>query len=217
MTLECQGIGSGGSSLKRLAAACALIVVTAWSHTATAATGCADGTREGLTDESTFPHIAACGGRWTGDIGSESADALCGVGWKVCSPAENAIDRATVGAITYTQAQSFGGCYALNAAHDFGLCLPCDPSDGDRDDLAGMGTSCPDQYSATDTSCLADGRIDAQNGSDCEFIEGVTSGVVCCQQIPRAPMMSSLALLLTTSLMMLAGVAVAARRRQSRQ
>ncbi len=195
--------------------ACVVAVVTCGYSAASAATGCADGTREALVDQAAYPAIAGCAGTWTGLVGSASANSLCSPGWHVCSPAADPGDAALVKSVTYSQATSFGGCFAFNASQDFGGCWACDPNNGDRNDLAGMGTGCDDLYDASATSCLANGRVDARNGSDCAFIEGVTTGVVCCEGTVQAPAMSRIPLILTISLLLLAGLAAVRRRRDT--
>ena len=91
--------------------------------------GCADGTREGFTDQARFPNIAACAGAWSlpgifpaipaspqascatsgnssttapADGMGCSASNLCGVGWHICNGGEV---RARTGGVT-------GGCAA---------------------------------------------------------------------------------------------------------
>src|SRR5687767_14823798 len=71
--------------------------------------GCADGTREGLTD----PDVAACGGTFTGFIDGEHAGRLCATGWRVCRG-----DDGVVARIGLAGATSFSGCFAFDAAHD---------------------------------------------------------------------------------------------------
>jgi hypothetical protein len=117
-----------------------------------------------------------------------------------------------VGAVTYAAATSFPGCFAFNASHDFGGCQACDPENGNQDDLAGMGTGCQDRYDAFATSCLANGRVDAQNGSECSFVEGTTTGVVCCQGTASVPAMSPALMLATIVFLLLAGIVAASRR-----
>lgn len=197
-----------------LASVFALALLIWGPSAASAATGCADGTREALVDEATYPEIAGCEGVWEGRVSSPSANSLCSSGWHVCSPAQNLADAPLVKAISYAEATGFGGCFAFNAAHDFGLCLPCNPEDGDQNDLAGMGTECPDLYSSTDMSCLGNGRVDAQNGSDCGFVDDVTTGVICCRTANTpAPAMSPAGLLVALSIVLLAEFATQRRRR----
>lgn len=197
-----------------LASACLLVLGAFSASPASAASGCADGTREAFVNEATYPGIAGCGGTWEGQIGSAAADALCAPNWHVCAPPERAADAAQVGAITYAEATSFGGCFAFNAAHDYGLCRACDPQIGDQNDLAGVGTGCQDLYSVEDTSCLATGRVDAENGSQCGFVQGTTTGVVCCQgEVSRpVPTMSSAPMLIMTLALLIAGVTASRRR-----
>src|SRR5438876_12440788 len=46
-----------------------------------AETGCANGTREALTDPQELPDLAACPGEWRGPVAN--APGLCPHGWKV--------------------------------------------------------------------------------------------------------------------------------------
>jgi hypothetical protein len=151
------------------------------------AAGCADGTREGLTNIVQFPNIAACGGTYTGYIDEGSADAICAPGWHVCRGFD-----APLSAVNYTQATSFPGCFAFDAAHDCNACYPtCRGSVGvtivctvvnftTDADMGGMGANC--NYSgAGDVSCLASGRVDATtNTFGCGWAPLLT-GVVCCR------------------------------------
>ncbi|MBK7076287.1 MAG: hypothetical protein IPH44_28750 [Myxococcales bacterium] len=147
----------------------------------TGATGCADGTREGLVDPVAFPAVAACAGSWTGDVGG--AGALCAAGWHVCLGSEPA-----VAAVTYAAATAFAGCFAIDAAQDNFVCRPdCSAQvaagvdTAANIDLAGVGASCAFQFPGGG-GCLADGRIDhsENTGTGCDFAPGVTTGVVCC-------------------------------------
>ena len=80
--------------------------------------GCVDGTTEGLQD-GRHPKVAACEGAWSGHV--ENASSLCRPGWRVCSWDDNLLLRA----ISWKDATSLSGCYAINAAQDGGQCKPC--------------------------------------------------------------------------------------------
>lgn len=156
---------------------------------ADAAPGCADGTREGLSDAARYPDIAACGGRFEGAIFGPSARSLCAAGWRACRG-----DDAPVGGLPLAEARAFGGCFAFDAAHDCFACYPtCEGALGScrrccvtlnptDPDMAGMGAGCTGYDGGEPgTSCLASGRLDATtNDFGCRFREGL-SGVVCCR------------------------------------
>ena len=76
--------------------------------------GCADGTREGLSIL-TYPKVAACGGTWAGDV--SNAAPLCGTGWHLCDGSEPALT-----AVQYTDGIAAVGCFAINAAQDNNTC-----------------------------------------------------------------------------------------------
>lgn len=154
-------------------------------------TGCADRTREGLTDSKRWPRIAACEGEWSGEVNGPSAAALCAEGWHVCSGE----DVHSAG-VTFAQATAFDGCFSFDAAHDCGNCHPtcigatvgselngqCAESATDFSDpaMAGMGRGCSLQPDGT--SCLESGRVNAQVGGDrngCSHFDRL-DGVVCC-------------------------------------
>jgi hypothetical protein len=146
--------------------------------------GCADGTREGFTDWTKYPKIAACAGTFTGWIDESGAKALCAAGYHVCNGGD-----AIVHAISYTEAKSFGGCFAMDTAHDCNACYThcrdlgcksCCVSNYESDaDMGGMGTGCSD-YGSGASSCLANGRIDAStNTFGCKWAPSV-AGVMCC-------------------------------------
>jgi hypothetical protein len=107
-------------------------------------TGCADRTREGLTDHRQWPRIAVsaislhksvvaayrchgylfayllsqvCGGEWSGQIGSLSAAALCASGWHVCTG-----DDVRAEGISLSAATGFDGCFAFDSANNCGNC-----------------------------------------------------------------------------------------------
>ena len=147
--------------------------------------GCADGTREGFANVLAFPSIAACAGTFAGWIDEASAKSLCAVGWHVCNGAD-----AVVHTIAYEQAKSFGGCFAIDAAHDCNSCfkhcrdlgcMNCCVSNYEWDaDMGGMGSGCADS-GAGQQSCLASGRLDAStNTFGCKWNSSL-AGVVCCK------------------------------------
>lgn len=150
--------------------------------------GCADGTREGLINTSTFPSIAACAGPWSGRIDESGAGALCAAGWHVCSPAASAADRQILGTVSYAAAIAVPGCFPFNAAHDNGTCVPCTGTQP-SDDMGAVGANCTGgHYNSNSTSCLGSGRVDA----DCCFAyttdhackqntSNPHTGVVCCR------------------------------------
>lgn len=149
--------------------------------------GCADGSREGFVDADQFPDIAACAGVFSGHIGDTSANSLCATGWHVCSPPDVPHDAAIVSSVTFEQAKSFSGCFAFNAAHDFGKCIPCTGGWGE-DDMGGAGSDCKGTYNGGSSSCWGSGRIDAvccsdyQSGTACQHKPYLT-GVVCCREL----------------------------------
>src|SRR6266404_396983 len=75
---------------------------------AAAESGCADGTREGLTDFQLYPNIAACAGTWTGHV--SNGGHICAPGWGVCSSTNNSEELKT---ITFADAVAFPGCFAF--------------------------------------------------------------------------------------------------------
>ncbi len=145
-----------------------------------AANGCADGTREGLVSQAAFPKIAACAGKWSGDV--SGAGALCAQGWKPCLGVDASIKK-----VNYGQARAFGGCFAFDSAHDNNKCYSdCSAAvakgvdNAKNIDMGGMGGACKYAYSSAG-SCLASGRIDAStnSGTGCNYYSGL-SGVICC-------------------------------------
>jgi len=147
--------------------------------------GCADATREGFTDLAAFPSVAACGGVWSGHIGGDSANQLCGQGWHVCSPAADGTDAAILKGVIYENATAFGGCFSYNAAQDYNTCIPCSGGYG-SDDMGGAGSGCGYKV-GNDPSCIGSGRVDSGCCSEyatdhaCKYKPGL-SGVVCCKQ-----------------------------------
>ena len=139
--------------------------------------GCSDGSREGLTNISLYPEIAVCEGSWIGSISSIDADVLCDTGWHVCD-----MNDSTLRNITFSEATSFSGCFAINASHDSGTCQQCTNSNGNANDMGGLGSSCEYQ-STTQSSCLASGRVDVvtDQTNSCSYQSGYTDGVVCCR------------------------------------
>jgi hypothetical protein len=149
---------------------------------AAATVGCADGTRDGLTDLVAFPAIAACAGSWSDDVANGAA--LCATGWHVCLGADAPVK------IGFAAASSFCGCFAIDAAQDNYHCYSdCSASVGIADtapqiDMGGMGAGCQWEIPSGD-SCLASGRIDASenSGTGCNYYSGL-SGVMCCRDVP---------------------------------
>jgi hypothetical protein len=159
-------------------------------------TGCADRTREGLTDIQHWPRIAVCEGSWSGPISGPAAAAICADGWHVCTGED--VQQAGV---TFAQATAFNGCFSFDAASDCGNCHPtcigatvgselngkCAESATDFSDpaMAGMGRGCAMQPEGT--SCLEAGRVNAQVGGNrngCNNFDGL-DGVVCCANIAQ--------------------------------
>ena len=141
--------------------------------------GCADGTREGFADLQTFPEIAACAGSWSGHVSAGAS--LCAPGWQVCTDSSPQVQE-----VSYSDALSFPGCFAYNAAQDNDSCRPCTGAFA-FDDMAGVGSGCPNDF-FPNASCLSgQGRIDVVCCSDyqtptaCQFKPGLTTGVVCCK------------------------------------
>ncbi|MFA5133534.1 MAG: putative metal-binding motif-containing protein [Patescibacteria group bacterium] len=58
--------------------------------------GCADGTREGFTDQTAFPNIAGCSGTWSVP-GLTNAYGLCASGWHICTGAADVASRLPSG------------------------------------------------------------------------------------------------------------------------
>jgi hypothetical protein len=144
--------------------------------------GCADGTREGLTDLAAFPNVAACGGSWAGNV--TNGRALCAPGWGPCQGGNPALKT-----ITFAAATAFAGCFAMDTAHDSNSCrASCSgavqqgvDSAGDID-MGGVGRDCRFKDSRG-ASCIGSGRVDSSHNSDtgCNFAPGI-SGVVCCKE-----------------------------------
>eukprot|EP00041_Stephanoeca_diplocostata_P020401 m.454937 g.454937 ORF g.454937 m.454937 type:complete len:587 (+) comp21570_c0_seq42:371-2131(+) len=173
-----------------VAAACKIIAAQSTS-------GCRDGSREGFTNTTAYPKIAACRGTTTGvDVRSTAASvAFCATGWHVCTGREiNAgrSDPAHFTSITYDMAGSFTGKYAYNANNDCNSCqdtcgsrtgrghsqVGCTVSGGTDPDLACMGSGC----SRTRTpACIADGRYNSGNRG-CVIASGSNmDGMICCR------------------------------------
>ena len=171
--------------------------------------GCRDGSREGFKDVVGYPTIAACAGRWAGQLMEPSADLICADGWHVCSDRDAAAWR-----ISSRDARGFPGCFAYRAAQDFpndsahgygcrpltcvGSRNPNDPTDPmpwpDDDDVAGMGAGCskeqggidPYPAGASGKSCLTDGYVIDASCCYASRQGGCTqqpwqTGVVCCK------------------------------------
>ncbi|MBK6697436.1 MAG: hypothetical protein IPG50_35420 [Myxococcales bacterium] len=142
--------------------------------------GCADGTRDGLS-EVTYPRVAACAGTWSGHV--STASPLCAAGSHVCTGAESALK-----AVQYTDAIAVTGCFAMNAAQDSFVChVDCAAAVPSIDtaanvDMGAIGSTCPYKFpGAANGSCISGGRIDfsENSGTGCNFAAGL-SGVLCC-------------------------------------
>jgi hypothetical protein len=152
---------------------------------------CSDGSTEGLQDRR-HPRLAACDGHWSGHVGNASTS-LCAPGWTVCGSQNSELLRA----VTWKDALSLNGCYALNAGHDSdGRCRPCSAADStkinEKIDLAGVGSSCPVR-SPGKASCISGGRMDIAYSKDqvdrpaCTSIPGLVTGVLCCRMPGDVP------------------------------
>ena len=155
-------------------------------------TGCADRTREGLTDLKLWPRIAVCTGEWSGMVGGPSASAICAAGWHVCTG-----DDMRTGGVTFADATAFDGCFAFDSSNDCGTChATClgatagselygkcaeSATDFSGPSMHGIGRGCALQ--PAETSCLSGGgRVNAQVGGErngCRQFEGI-DGVACC-------------------------------------
>eukprot|EP00118_Oscarella_pearsei_P025592 m.308428 g.308428 ORF g.308428 m.308428 type:complete len:337 (+) comp43981_c0_seq1:546-1556(+) len=143
--------------------------------------GCKDGTTEGRFRISC--HVQACAGRWSGDISGASSQ-LCAKGWHVCSPATDGgsvDDRLLLKTITFTEAQKPSGCFAYNAANDFGQCRHLNCDENSFNDMGSIGSTC--NLKPTATSCLGTGRIDLKGRACGSFKAGETTGVLCCKDL----------------------------------
>ncbi|RDD36397.1 hypothetical protein TrispH2_011668 [Trichoplax sp. H2] len=124
--------------------------------------------------------VIACPGGWRGHISNAK---LCARGYHVC----NKNDRASLlSKITFSRGIQIPGCYAFNAAHDFGRCIDCKNREH-QDDLGGVGMTCPRKTTSQNISCLTGGTIDAAMGVSsfatnraCHYHPGI-SGVLCCE------------------------------------
>ena len=146
-------------------------------------TGCADNTREGLTDFVKYPNIAACSGVWSGDIANGAT--LCGIGWKVCDGNQDALNN-----LSYAEASAVLGCFAYNAAQDNNNCYSgcavavqngIDTATGI--DMGGIGVGCAWKFEGGKMSCIKNGRIDSScnSGGGCNYNSQMHTGVVCCK------------------------------------
>ncbi|MBI2567064.1 MAG: tetratricopeptide repeat protein [Candidatus Schekmanbacteria bacterium] len=133
--------------------------------------GCADGHREGFSDTSRFPDVAACAGAWIGHV--QAGASLCATGWHVCIYSDRRIRD-----ISYSQATAFGGCYIFDAAVDAGGCQPCTGS-LEANDMEGVGAGCF-LREPTGQGCRRDGRISAGQNFGCEYTPEIT-GTICCR------------------------------------
>ena len=124
--------------------------------------------------------VIACPGGWFGHISNSD---LCGTGYHLCTKDDK--DKY-LSKINYDHASKICGCYAFNAAHDFGQCIDCE-NKLHHDDLGGIGTTCPRKTKRQRTSCINGGTIDAapnvnssNNNKGCRYHKGI-SGVICCK------------------------------------
>ncbi|RDD36245.1 hypothetical protein TrispH2_011678 [Trichoplax sp. H2] len=86
--------------------------------------------------------VIACLGGWRGHISNTK---LCTRGYHMC----NKNDRASLlSKITFSCGIQISGCYAFNAAYDFGLCIDCGNREH-QDDLGGVGMTYPVLQSRT--------------------------------------------------------------------
>ncbi|XP_025093186.1 hemicentin-1-like [Pomacea canaliculata] len=132
--------------------------------------GCADDSTEGLH---LFRDIHACAGRWEGHV--RNGKALCKRGWRACNPK----DKDFLELLTWSDIYDLPGCYAYNGASRHGQCQKCK-----NDKMAGVGRNCM-WMRHTRPSCLSRGRVDVldpRNGTGCNYVDGVTSGVLCCRR-----------------------------------
>ena len=150
--------------------------------------GCADGTREGFTNENSFPNIAACAGTYYGNINGGDTGGLCSDGWSFCDGS----DIRSL-SISYSDATSFGGCFAVNSASDCDACyITCESqtnlnSGGCWDasggfDMDGVGSSC--SLNSGRTSCLASGMVRANDNAGCTWNSNggnSRTGITCCK------------------------------------
>ncbi|XP_071949283.1 uncharacterized protein [Antedon mediterranea] len=138
--------------------------------------GCHDNSIEGLHQ---VPGIVACHGAWKGHV--KHGKVLCAQGWSVC----NHNDQKYLGLISWQDANSMNGCYAYNAANNFGRCRKCSGKNHE-DNMGGIGRHCS-QRRPNKSSCLAGGRIDVFYGHkksgipSCSYQPGLVSGVLCCK------------------------------------
>ncbi|XP_022086576.1 uncharacterized protein LOC110977079 isoform X2 [Acanthaster planci] len=139
---------------------------------------CSDGSTEGLAH---FQDVAACAGSWKGHV--RKGKILCAPGWHVC----DARDAPLLARVSWKDANSVSGCYAMNIANNFGTCASC-TGDKYSNNMAGMGRHCSKRR-RRQPSCLGEGRIDVfygkrkQGGPNCAYQSGLVSGVVCCQLV----------------------------------
>ena len=139
-------------------------------------TACDDGTRDGTLTFAKYPKVALCSGGWTGHIGSSNPSGLCGDNWHVCNGADHNL------LLTIAPADAFQpGCWALNAANDFGQCSACQ-NGPDSNDMSGLGKDCQGKVTNYGSCCISNSyRIDA--ATSCVRGNGQMkwiSGVVCC-------------------------------------
>jgi len=139
-----------------------------------------------------YYNISVCAGYFAGYVGGVQATAICADNWHVC----NTLDIASIISVNYnTGIRAPGtGCYAYNAANDFGLCRYC-TGNIHEDDMAGFGSGCtqPGEDSCypgpnTKNGFCCSGYI---TNDGCEgqvfFTAGNINGVVCCANNPEDP------------------------------
>ncbi|KAL4232359.1 hypothetical protein ACF0H5_009928 [Mactra antiquata] len=139
--------------------------------------GCLDKSTEAL---GVHKYIHACSGEWKGHV--KFGSTLCSPGWHVCSTD----DSELLNDITWMDILDTKGCYAYNVANEKrGKCRRCRTG---KSKMAGIGRDCGRvQYNRG--SCLSQGRIDVftkrqivPKEKSCSYMEGTTSGVVCCKR-----------------------------------
>eukprot|EP00041_Stephanoeca_diplocostata_P020399 m.454776 g.454776 ORF g.454776 m.454776 type:complete len:575 (+) comp21570_c0_seq29:198-1922(+) len=176
---------------------CTLLATACTLAASQSTAGCRDGSREGFTNTSVYPKIAACRGTTSGvDVRSAAASAsFCSSGWHVCTGREiNAgrSDPSHFTAVTYDMAGSFTGKYAYNANNDCNSCqdtcgmrpagghsqVGCAVTTETDPDVACMGSGC----SRTRVpACLADGRYNSGNSGCVIAAASNIDGMVCCR------------------------------------
>ncbi|XP_033633460.1 uncharacterized protein LOC117295006 [Asterias rubens] len=139
---------------------------------------CRDGSTEGLSH---LQDVAACAGSWKGHV--RKGKILCAPGWHVCD--HN--DASLLKVVNWVDANEMNGCYAFNAANNYGTCSSCSGKKN-QNNMAGIGRHCS-QRRKRQSSCLGEGRIDVFYGKQkygapsCSYQSGLVSGVVCCRLV----------------------------------